>query len=423
MKFKQSKYNVHIEHQGNKYMFNTFSNGFCKLNDDTYENLIHDTPQNTPFLDMLVREGYAVPAAVDETNKLFVERLSYQYGKGRSMQFLIVPSLKCNLKCIYCYQRDVSYNHSVITSEMVENSIKFIENTLEKNPYANKLKLNWFGGEPLLNFDIIKKYTEHFVKYCETKGIEYSANMTTNGLLLTKDITDYMYATGLKTLQVTIDGTEDFYIAYKKGKPGDLNKLIENVKYAASFFDINVRFNTSAENRESILEIAEILSKSVCMDKVQMYPAKIYGCEGYDTLTCLTDEEFDVFNRVFCEKFKEYDFDVEYSRVSARLSYCGSLRKDYAIIGPDGYLYRCEHQIGKESEIIGDVKYGFYRNEADMKFLNMPYPDECKECNLLPYCFGGCPSDRICEKKKFDCDAFRKKFMSWVIKKHLDSNC
>ena len=132
MNFKQSKYNVYIEHQGNKYVFNTFSNGFCKLNDDTYENLMHDTPQNTKFLDALVREGYAVPAAVDEINKLFVERLSYQYGKGRSMQFLIVPSLKCNLKCIYCYQRDVSYNHCVITSEMVEDSIKFIETTLEK---------------------------------------------------------------------------------------------------------------------------------------------------------------------------------------------------------------------------------------------------------------------------------------------------
>lgn len=419
MKYKQSKYNVYLEHNGSRYVFNTFSNGFCRIDDKTYECLVADKPEETGYLEPLLEEGYAVPEAVDETNKLLVERLSYQYGKGRSMQFLIVPSMKCNLRCIYCYQRDVAYNNCVITPEMVEDSIKFIEKTVEKNPYVNKLKLNWFGGEPLLNFDIIKRYTEHFINYCKEKNIEYSANMTTNGLLLTKEVTDYMFANGLKTLQVTIDGTEDFYIEYKKGKPGDLGRLIENVKYASEFFDINIRFNTSVENRKSILEIAELISDSVCMDRIQMYPAKIYGCEGYESLTCLSDDEFNEFNREFCDKFRKYNFDVEYSRVSARLAYCGSLRKDYAIIGPDGYLYRCEHQIGKESEIIGDVRYGFYRNEADMKFLNIPYADECRKCNLLPYCFGGCPSDRVCEKKAFDCDAFRKKFNDWVIKKYL----
>jgi uncharacterized protein len=55
----------------------------------------------------------------------------------------------------------------------VEESIKFIERTLEKNPNVNKLKLNWFGGEPLLHFDIIKKFTEHFISYCKEKNIEY----------------------------------------------------------------------------------------------------------------------------------------------------------------------------------------------------------------------------------------------------------
>ena len=96
------------------------------------------------------------------------------------------------------------------------------------------------------------------------------------------------------------------------------------------------------------------------------------------------------------------------------------MRRDYAIIGPRGELYRCEHQIGQPDEVIGDVRYGFYRNEADMKFLNMPYPQECRNCNLLPYCCGGCPSDRICAHKQFDCDAFRKKFDAWVVKRYLE---
>lgn len=421
MNYKQSIFNVFFEHNEKKYVFNTFSNGLCSLDDDTYEKLINNTPEQTEYLDALVAEGYAVPVQVNEMNKLLVERLSYQYGKGKSMQFLIVPSLKCNLKCVYCYQRDVSYNHSVLTPEMIKDSISFIERTIQSNPFVERLKLNWFGGEPLLHFDIIQQYTDYFVKYCNDNDIEYSANMTTNGLLLTKDRIDYLFQNGLKTLQVTIDGTEDYYIAYKKGKSGDLEKLIEIIQYASKYIDINVRFNTSVENRDSIMKIAKRLSKLLPMDKVQLYPAKIYGCEGVCNLTCLSDDEFVEFSNLFSETFKEFDFDVEYSRVSARLAYCGSLRRDYAIIGSDGYLYRCEHQIGKESEIIGDVKYGFYRNEADMKFINMPYPDECKKCNLLPYCFGGCPSDRICAHKVFDCFAFRKKFMNWLVKKYFSS--
>ncbi len=419
IRYKQSLFNVYFEDDGKQYVFNTFSNGLSRLDADTYQNVVNGTPEKTAYLDALLSEGFVVPEQADELNRLMVERLSYQYGRGRSMQFLIVPSLQCNLKCIYCYQRDVSYNKSVLTPEMVADSIRFIEKTVESNPYAARLKLNWFGGEPLLHFDIIRQYTEHFIKYCSEKNLEYSANMTTNGLLLTKEVTDYMYAHGLKTLQVTIDGTEPFYMNYKKGRPGDLQRLIDNVKYAAGFFDINVRFNTSAENRESILEIAELLSKTVDMKRVQMYPARIYGCETVEGITGLSDSEFSEFSRIFTEKFKEYEFDVEYARVSARLAYCGSMRRDYAIIGPDGYLYRCEHQIGKESEIIGDLKYGFYRNEADMKFLNIPYAQECRNCNLLPYCFGGCPSDRICEHAKFDCDAFREKFLTWVRKKYL----
>lgn len=419
MKYKPSMYNYLIEHNGSKYLFNSFSNGFSRLDDETYESLMKGKPEETEYLDTLLSEGYVVPEPVDEVNKLLVERLTYQYGRGQSMQFLIVPSLMCNLKCIYCYQRDVSYNHSVLTSEMVDDSINFIERTLASNPFVKKLKLNWFGGEPLLHFDIIKRMTEHFISYCQERQMEYSANMTTNGLLLTEEITDYLYTNGLKTLQVTIDGQEDFYIEYKKGKPGDLERLIKNVKYASDYFDINIRFNTSRENRESVLEIAELLSETLPMGRVQLYPAKIHSCEGIDNLTCLTDDEFYAFNEAFTNRFSQFGFDVEYSRVSARLAYCGSLRRDYAIIGPEGYLYRCEHQIGKSSEIIGDVKYGFYRNNADMKFLNLPYSEECRSCNLLPYCFGGCPSDRICKKKEFDCDAFRKKFNFWLKKKYL----
>lgn len=423
MKYKQSLFNFPLEYNGSMYIFNTFSNGFSRFDKETYENVVSNTPENTPYLDALLSEGYVVPEAVDEVNKLLVERLTYQFGRGRSMQFLIVPSLKCNLRCVYCYERDVSYNHSVLTPEMVSDSIRFMEKTIEKNPFVQKVRLNWFGGEPLLHFDIIRQITEHFIRYCQEKGLEYSANITTNGLLLTPEVSDYMYSHGLKTLQVTIDGTEDFYIAYKKGKKGDLQKLIDNVEYASQFFDINVRFNTSVENRESILEIAEALSEKLPMGKIQLYPARIYGCEGVEGLTCLTDEEFNQFNQKFVEKFRQYNFDVEYSRVSARLAYCGSMRRDYAIIGSDGYLYRCEHQIGKESERIGDVKYGFYRNEADMKFLTMPYPDKCRSCSLLPYCYGGCPSDRICAKKEFDCEAFKNKFSAWVIKKYLSDQC
>ena len=420
MQFKPSMFNVPIRHDGSLYVFNTFSNGLSKFTDDVYAHIQDGTPEQTPYLDALVAQGFVVPEPMEELNRLLVERIAYQYGRSRSMQFLIVPSLACNLKCVYCYQRDVSFDHSVMDDETVERSIRFIQQTVERNPYAKRLKLNWFGGEPLLHPAIIKRMTDHFTQYCAEHDLEYSANVTTNGLLLTREVCDYLCQHGLVSLQVTIDGDERFYVDYKHGKPGDLERLVENVAYAAQFVDINIRFNTSAENRESILEIASALAERLPMGRIQMYPARIYDCEGIDGLTGLSPEEFDAFNQVFCERFSEFDFDVEYSRVSERLAYCGSMRRDYAIIGPRGELYRCEHQIGQPDEVIGDVRYGFYRNEADMKFLNMPYPQECRNCNLLPYCCGGCPSDRICAHKQFDCDAFRKKFDAWVVKRYLE---
>lgn len=107
--YKESLYNYHFTHNGNNYIFNTFSNGLCQIDDETYSRFIDNDFESSKHLNALVSEGYVVPNKVDEINKLLVERLTYQYGRGNSMQFLIAPSLQCNLNCAYCYQRDISY--------------------------------------------------------------------------------------------------------------------------------------------------------------------------------------------------------------------------------------------------------------------------------------------------------------------------
>lgn len=91
MKFMQSKYNVHIEYQGNKYVFNTFSNGSCKLNDATYKKLIHDTLRNTSFLDTLVRKDYVVSVALDICHPIYwycdAKKLEFSFDKEKNIYF------------------------------------------------------------------------------------------------------------------------------------------------------------------------------------------------------------------------------------------------------------------------------------------------------------------------------------------------
>ena len=240
--------------------------------------------------------------------------------------------------------------------------------------------------------------------------------MITNGLLLNQNNIRILQEIKIKKMQITIDGDSFYYSTYKGSNFIALDKLIQNIEMTSHLFFISIRFNTSIENQNSILNMVKkiVKNKNIKTDSIKLYAAPITNC-NHPSCHSMTSEQFEMFRQTFDSIVKKYNKNNGSLPLIRRASFCSAVRKDYCTIGPDGNLYRCECELANSSEIIGNVQDGFFRNEADMKFLELNLPLNCYRCSYLPLCVGGCPADRLIYKKEFDCITFKKHIENKII--------
>lgn len=277
------------------------------------------------------------------------------------------------------------------------------------------MRINWFGGEPLLEIERIKAISQELISYCTKREIEYSAFMITNGVLLDqKIISELKNVCKIDRLQITLDGGDCFYSYYKGTHKDTFVKLIDNIASASQLFKISLRMNTSQENREEILGISKtIMSNEQISDSVSVYPAQITDC-NVPRCHSLSDSEFEEFRQKFESILKPLRSTNGSLKLTRRFAYCSSMRKYNCVIGPDGNLYRCEYELGNLAEVIGDVVAGFYCNKADKKLLEMNFDAKCRECDILPICAGGCPTMVVNYQKKVDCESMHHRVIQKV---------
>lgn len=429
MKYKASQYNIVISNTETKvYVYNSYSGGVCSLEKNIYSQIQKDYSPDKPYFEQLLSEGFIVPQTLNEFGRLLSKQREYLFNDNDKMTIVIAPTSACNLNCIYCFEHEaksIPISTCTMTQETANQTIKFIESQLEKNNRLSKLSVYWFGGEPLLKVDIIKYISEELIKFCTKNNINYDSYMITNGLLLNKKAATTLFEKcNIQRLQLTIDGDDTFYQLYKNAKSDSLELLINNMKFASTLFKIDVRMNTSIENRESIIQQAKkIMTNKDISENVTVYPAQITDC--YNPIChSMSDKEFEMFRRDFENELKPLRAQngSKPIKVARRLCFCNSMKNSHFVVGPDGNIYKCEHELGRPEQIIGDVNNGFYFNKANSQFYDTPLEEKCMECSFLPFCWGGCPSARIIYKKDVDCDSIKMRIVNKLKNEILQSN-
>lgn len=410
--FIQSQYNILINKLGQDYfIYNSMTNALAKFDEETYHYLLHD-PQSSHYFSDLLHQGFAVSDEINEFERYNAMRKSYIYGEPDILHYVIAPSLTCNAKCIYCFEKGTNNNcHSEIRESDLKDIYSFVGKQIKSHRNVKRVRITWFGGEPLLQVDFISELSRLLIGFCDENHIEYSAFVITNGILLDTKMINALEAARVDKLQVTIDGNEQFYTEYKGVKSEIFHRVLQNIKTASMIFKIDVRLNVSKENEQAIIDTAKtFMEENSGNHNILFYLGQLSDCD-YENCHSMGDMEFEEFRERFVEEIHGYTQYRESLKLIRRLSFCATVRKDYCVIGPDKKLYRCEHEIGKENGIIGDIYNGFYRNQNDLQYLEMQFEDECKTCNMLPLCAGGCPTFRIIYGKKLNCDAVKKKMM------------
>lgn len=383
---KESCFNYWEHRKTFHVVYNTLYNSLIYLSPEEFLLLKNDTKQNTSLIRELTGQGILVDNKWDEKNLYFSFSNTKRIYNNTELSIVFTTTMQCNARCAYCYEA------GAVKKSFDENAKNNILSFLQKQGMDHGINITWFGGEPLLNTDLIDYITAELLK----RNLMFSAYIITNGSLLSEQVIkeklDYWHVKGM---QITIDGTKEQYQKIKNyQKPYDnvFDQLLRNIKTVGDIgIHVDIRLNIDQQNKENIISLAKQLTTYYSeQENIVLYPAFISG-----TCTTVPQKERVPYLKRLLETTKDpakLCFTTKVHSI-ARKSPCNVANYRAFGIDVDGYLYDCEHYVGKAEKAIGDIWRGLYKPET--RNSEYEFSNECTDCVWVPKCYGGCRAHRL----------------------------
>ncbi|WP_026669672.1 radical SAM protein [Butyrivibrio sp. AE3006] len=205
----------------------------------------------------LIKGCFAAPIEIDEPSKL-VEYQKHKFDDEYpdTIWLLVTVTMRCNYKCEYCFQgkHDNGINMS---GDVVQQTIAYIKNEVDRNPNLKKLCITYFGGEPLMNMQAVRQISSFALEYTKEKGLEYGAAIDTNAFFMTREISEEIKTLGINQAQIAVDGFENFYSSTRKVPKTAFQRVIQNIEHSA--INVIIRINVTKKNVEEVKELLKYL--------------------------------------------------------------------------------------------------------------------------------------------------------------------
>ena len=405
---------------GESILFN--SNEYEYWEEGKIELLDKDT------IDFLIENSFLIEDDVDQLAEEAEIRLLARNKDLRKDQlsFIIAPTLYCNARCSYCFENGCE--KSRMTSEVEEKTVEFITSLVKKSQ-SQHLDIAWFGGEPLLEKEVIKRMSKSFIDYVGEEN--YSASIITNGSLIDDNAIELFHSCNISSVQITFDGDEkasDDVKHYLNPSVHNFSKVMEHIELCCSNdIFVYIYFNLTKSNvsdvRRTIKEIYRRLQRFGELFTITVRP--VTGEENSKDLLAKEDLE-NVFLKIYSEMLdlgilpKDFFFDsIDNLFCKGCYSFCIRKSSMGFSIDPLGYIYKCEHFLGKKNYAVGNVYTGL-DEEKEEKFYEFStrLTEECYSCPLLPNCQGGCLAAR---KTNVPSCLTNKVFMKFIVQKLYES--
>lgn len=430
--YKFSKYNHKISLDGNIYMYNALSGGFCKFDDDvksTIDNIdftndkqindLHVLPME--IIDGMKKGGFILNKDLDEFSLIKSKHFIARYADTNSLGLTLIPTLACNFRCTYCFEAGNQYPNIQMSEDVMDAVLKLIEDKLNIN---GNLNISWFGGEPLLSFDVIEKMQVKILEIVERKKLNFGSAIITNGYLLSKEISDKLVALKINFAQITIDGPKEIHDQKRVliNGQGTFDVLVNNILKANENLNISIRVNVQKDNISMLENFIDYLvnigigkSKNI---KVYFAVVKDYSAVNSSiSSNCFSVKEFAkeevALNKIAYQK----GLNINY-RINPNITVCGSLSPKSLVIEPDGKIQKCWETVGDDEKSVGNLLLPNTSTPKNVKNLSQWYAwsdfdsVKCRECNILPICMGGCPlhslnEQSIKDSSNYQCHAYK----------------
>ena len=314
----------------------------------------------------------------------------------------------CNLRCKYCFAAtgDFGTSRALMSTETGKKAIDFL---IEKSGSRRNLEIDFFGGEPLLNFNVVKKLVEYALERSQETGKNFRFTLTTNAVLLNEEHKQFINKY-IGNVVLSIDGRPEIndkmrYRVDGRGTYGDILPKIKDMAESRGQEGYYVRGTFTRENLDfskDVLHLADLGFKQISVEPV--VAAKDTGFdirqedlpELFREYENLALEYVNRYNASLGFNFFHFMLDLEHGPCAVkRLKGCGA-GHEYLAVTPEGDLYPCHQFVGMEDFKMGNVNSSTVINMAirDM-FVNQTIYSkaECKECWAKFFCSGGCAAN------------------------------
>ena len=314
----------------------------------------------------------------------------------------------CNLRCEYCFADGGTYNGAAENMSL-DVALKAIDMIVSKSANRHNLEVDFFGGEPLLNFDVVKKTVEYARSIEKAHNKNFRFTITTNAMLLNDEIIDF-FNKEMYNVVVSIDGRRSVHDCVRKtasGK-GSFDTVIKN---ALRFKQLRkgqyyIRGTYTASNKDFSKDV--LFLNDLGFDQLSIEPVVLpenhrlaIKKEDIEQLKA----EYDKLAEAYVERrkgekwFNFFHFMLDIYNgpcESKRLVGCGA-GNDYVAVAPNGNIYPCHQFDGEKDYVIGNVLDGTFNTEIPKFFAenNLLKKDKCRNCWAKYYCSGGCAANAI----------------------------
>lgn len=397
---KQSIYNFFFRTPSGQYVYNTFSDSILSLSMHEY-NLLREHEEalfSDDLLSALKKQGVIIDDEIDELALILFDRNYYCFNNAP--YYRILTTTGCNVRCPYCYEKGTP------VVSMDENTAKSVVTFITTTCKAGSpFRLEWFGGEPLINQAAIDIITEGLSSESCHPTL---TTMVTNGLLISDNTVDKMRKWGISSVQITLDGPEKKYNVIKRSDAiqNPYARVIRNIQLVANAgISVSVRINVSgscSDYRELIADIKRQIGKN---GKIHYYFYPIFT-DSHDVSKSEVATILSLEKELLDSGLKEQEELVTFMHKNCS---CFSTNMNGFTIGPDGTLYNCSHMMKEEQSVGSIVAYNPY-NPRRIKFIDQSLSAECKQCVFLPICQGGCRAGSLQEANIQQCFLYKNGF-------------
>ena len=355
------------------------------------------------------------------------------FGVVKSLCLMVAQD--CNLRCKYCFGDGGSYGgeRAVMSEEIGRAAVDFI---IKNSGIRKHCEIDFFGGEPLINFKTVKAVTKYVRERERETGKIFKLTLTTNGMLLNDKAIDWLNENNISVV-LSLDGRKEIHDAMRPDISGkgsydrvlkNFKKLVEsrngeNYYLRGTYTKKNLDFTKDVESIHDsgfeILSLEPVVLKNSPLALTEEDLPKIF--DEYNKLS-----EFYLQRRREGRGFFFFHFNIDLSNgpcVAKRLSGCGS-GHEYFAVAENGDLYPCHQFVGREKYKLGDIFNGVedsakhwtkYFRESHV--LNKP---KCKSCWAKFFCSGGCHANAdlfhgdIREPYEVGCEIQKKRLESAI---------